>query len=573
MTVWRELMQVRSGGRTLVLFSALLAACALVPTLFMQEVYGRVVNSRSTSTLVMLLILVVILYLMMELIDLARMRILQRVGLRLDGVLRVRLFDAAFQASLQQQPGGSAQTLNDLRTLRDFLCSGAVLALFDVVGIPLLLAALFVVSPHLGVLALVGAVIQVGLAWLTDRRIHGGLLEANRAANEAQSYAANAVRGAETIHAFGALPDVMGRWMTRQGRFITLQATASDQAGTSSAASKFFQTLQGSVMLGAACWVTLNVGMLAGGAMLIVASTLGSRVLAPLAQVIGQWRMITGARDAAARVDALLKAHPVAERAMTLPAPKGRLAVEALVAQAPGSTRPLLKGVRFAIEPGQAVGVIGPSGCGKTSLARVLLGIWPAVSGSVRLDGADIARWNRDELGPFVGYLPQTLDLFDGTLTENIARFGTPSMALVEEAAQMAGLGPLLAGLPEGLATPIGTDGATLSGGTRQRLALARAIYGRPRLVVLDEPDSNLDAEGLQVLIRAIAALKAGGAAVVLITHRTPVLAVLDLILLLQDGAPVMFGPRDQVFDRLRGADAAKAAPRLAAPTLTASAA
>lgn len=563
-----EFQRAQSGGRSLIFFSALITTMSLVPTLFMLEVYGRVVQSRNTYTLAMLLLLVVLLYGVMELIDLSRMRVMQKVGLRMDMALRERLFDTVFRAGLQRQQVSSAQTLNDLRTVRDFLSSGATFALLDLIGVPLLLGTLFLVSPHLGALALLAALIQVVLAVLTERRIHQGLVDANRAAAEAQSYAGSMVRGAEAIHAFGALHNVLGHWMARQSRFIALQAAASDQAGTSTTISRLVQTLQGSLMLGAACWVSLNVGLVAGGSMLIVASTLGTRVLAPLTQIIAQWRLISSARDAADRLNTLLEAYPTAERAMTLPVPKGRLTSDALVASAPGSNRALLKGIRFAVEPGQALGVIGPSASGKTSLARVLLGIWPATSGSVRLDGADIARWNRDELGPFVGYLPQTLDLFDGTFAENIARFGIPTTAMVEEAAQQAGLGPLLASLPEGLQTRIGTDGAVLSGGMRQRLGLARALYGRPKLVVLDEPDSNLDAEGLQILIAAIAGLKASGAAVVLITHRTPVLAVLDLILLLQDGAPVMFGPRDQVFERMRGANPTSAAPRLPAPAL-----
>jgi ATP-binding cassette subfamily C exporter for protease/lipase len=320
------------------------------------------------------------------------------------------------------------------------------------------------------------------------------------------------------------------------------------------------QTMQGSLLLGAACALSLQGGLWGGAGMMIVASILGARVLQPLALLVGQWRTVVLARDAYKRLDQILGDGPAAQEQMSLPAPKGVLTVEALVAGAPGSPSAILTGVQFAAQPGEMVAIIGPSAAGKTTLARLLVGLWPAVQGKVRLDGADVFAWNKDELGPHVGYLPQGIELFDGTVAENIARFGSVEMDTVRAAATEAGVLETIEALPQGFETRIGEDGAVLSGGQRQRLALARAVYGQPRLIVLDEPNASLDEAGDRALFDMLKACKARGATLVVITHRHALMPLADKIMVMAEGKTLMFGPRDEVQAALKkAADDARA--------------
>jgi len=347
------------------------------------------------------------------------------------------------------------------------------------------------------------------------------------------------------------LANIHRRWMDRQREFLGLQAEASDRAGAFQAASKLVQTTMASLLLGLGAWLILADALPGGPGMMIVGSVLGGRMLAPLVQVVSQWRTVVNLRDAWARLDQLLDKLPARPPAMPLPPPKGRLAVENLVAAAPGSQAPILKGLAFAVQPGEVLAVVGPSASGKTTLARLLMGLWPAASGKVRLDGADIFAWDKGELGPHLGYLPQGVELLEGTLAENIARFGEVSMAKVKAAAAAVGLHDLIESLPQGYDSPVGRDGAMLSGGQRQRVALARALYGDPVLVVLDEPNSSLDEAGDAALALAIQALKARGTTFVVMTHRSSVLGVADKMLVLRDGAQQAFGPRDEVLAAL----------------------
>jgi len=320
-------------------------------------------------------------------------------------------------------------------------------------------------------------------------------------------------------------------------------------------------------VLGLAAWLTLIGELQVGGGAMIVAWTLSSRALGPLQMLISQWKTVVAARSAFSRLEAFLKALPVRETGMPLPPPKGALSVDGLVAGAPGNPAAILRGVNFALAPGQALAVVGPTASGKSTLARLLVGLWPAVSGKVRLDGVDVHTWNKQELGPHLGYLPQDNELFDGTLAENIARFGDVDGAKVEEAARAVGLHEIITALPEGYDTRIGAGGSVFSGGQRQRVALARAIYNNPNFIVLDEPNSSLDESGDRALLQTLMAQKSRGATLVIITHRTNVLAVVDRMLVLRDGQMQMFGPRDEVLAALSGKT--KAAPA-AAPALAA---
>ncbi len=541
-------------------FSLVTGLLALSPTVFMLEVYDRVVNSRSSVTLLSLLACVIGLYVLMEVLEKVRGRLLQQAGWRIDIALRERLHDAAFTASLRHG-ASTVQPFNDLRTIREFIGSSAVTALMDAPSALLFLVLVSIISPWLGVVALFGAFVQVLIGVSTERKTMPVLTEANQAAINAQNYASGVLRNAQVITAMGMKGRIYERWIARQRKFLALQAIASDTAGSNTATSKFIQTMQGSLILGLSCWLAVKGMLTGGGGMMIVASTLGGRVLSPLVQLIAQWRLVVNTRDAHRRLDNFLGLAPPEQEQMPLPAPAGRLSVENVVAAAPGSTAPIIRGVSFALQPGETLMMIGPSAAGKTTLARLLMGIWPAASGKVRLDGADLHAWNKEELGPHLGYLPQNVELFDGTLAENIARFGDIDMDKVRAATAMVGLAAMVESLPDGYATRIGDEGAILSGGQRQRVGLARAIYGDPNFVLLDEPNSSLDEAGEQALMNTLMSLKARKCTTIVITHRTSVLPAADKILLLRDGQVAAFGPRDEVLAALRQASAPRAAP------------
>lgn len=553
--------------RNAVFFSFFTNMLVMAPTIYMLEVYDRVVNSRSGMTLAMLTLLAVGLYALMEALEWVRLEVLQMAGRRLDAKIGQRLFDGVFEANLRRIPGNPVQALMDLRTLREFLSSPALVAVMDVPMSMLFILVIFLINPLMGWMSVFAAILAIIIAYFTERDTQPTLTQANRGAIEAQNYAHGSLRNAQVIEAMGMLGNIHGRWLKKQKQFLFAQAAASDSAGAYTAISKFVQLTQGSLLLGVGCWLSILGLFPGGGGMMIVASTLGGRVLAPILQVIGMWKYVVGARDAYFRISNLLQLIPARTPGMPLPAPKGLLAVEAVTAAAPNSNVTIIRNASFVVPIGKVVAVIGPSASGKTTLARLIVGVWPAASGKVRLDGVDIYPWNKTELGPHIGYLPQDVELFDGTLAENIARFGHVDMARVEAAARAVGLHETIMALPEGYDAAIGDDGCFLSGGQRQRVGLARAIYGNPRLLVLDEPNSSLDEAGEHALIQALLALKAQGTTILVITHRTSVLAAVDLMLLLVEGQVQAYGPRDEVLAALRrNVQAAAAKPNAPAP-------
>ncbi|ANT64117.1 type I secretion system permease/ATPase [Prosthecochloris sp. CIB 2401] len=522
----------------------------LSPSLYMLEVYDRVVNSRSVSTLAMLTILVVGLYLILEMLEWVRSRHMHEGTLELDKALRPRVFHAVFAARLQGSPVGSVQPLNDLKTIRDVLPSTPLLSVLDVPLALLILVLLFLISPLLGWFAVGGALVQAAIGWFNERKTHEPFKEANRNAMRARQYADGVVKNAQVIEAMAMLPGIHKRWHGMQEEFLHQQAVASDYAGTSAALSKMVQMVVSSMLLGLGGLLALE-GYI-GGSLMIVGSILGGRVLAPLVQVITGWRQIESGREAYARLKGALEAFPLPDKGMPLPAPKGTLAVEGIVAGPPGTGMQVLKGVSFSLAEGGSVAIVGPSAAGKTTLARLLVGIWPALQGKVRLDGIDIYAWDKEELGPYIGYLPQDVELFEGTIAENVARFGDLDMAKVSEACRMVGLEGFIETLEAGYDTQIGTDGAFLSGGQRQRVGLARAIYGYPRLIVLDEPDASLDDDGDAALLEVIRRLREEQCTVVVITQRKNLVAELDHMLILVNGQVQKFGPRDEVLAELQ---------------------
>ena len=533
-------------------FSTLISLLALMPTVYMLEVYDRVVNSRSGMTLLMLTVLIVLAYAVMELLEKIRGALMRAAGVQVDEALSKRVYDAMFLGFLKRQVGGSTQVLNDLKLVREFLANPALMALFEAPVALVALALIFAISPILGWASVLGAIAQLGVAYMNERATRKPLNEANRSAVGAQQFAEASLRNAHVMESMGMLDAVHDRWQKRQQEFVAYQATASEGAGLWTAMSKAVQQVMSSLLLGLGAWLLLKNMLNGGESMMIIGSVLGGRVLAPLSQIVAQWNSVVTVRAAWSRLDNLLSNVPVKPEAMSLPAPKGMLTVEGLMAGAPGQQVPIVRGVQFALSPGEVLAVVGPSASGKTTLARLLVGLWPAMSGKVRLDGADVFTWEKTELGPYLGYLPQGVELLDGTLAENIARFGEVDMAQVEAAARLVGVHELIMSLPQGYNSPVGRDGAMLSGGQRQRVGLARALYGKPVFVVLDEPNSSLDEAGDAALANAIATLKQLGTTFVVMTHRTSVLGVADKMLIMREGAQQAFGPRDEVLAALQ---------------------
>ncbi len=537
-------------------FSLVVNVLVLAPSAYMMQVYDRVVNSRSHTTLLMLTILVVGIYLLLEALEWVRRQVMHDAGMELDKVLRGRVFSAILTARIQNIPSGGAQALRDLKALREFLPSLAFLAIIDTPLALLVLVIIFLMAPPLGWFAVVGALVQFLIGVINERRVREPYLAANRSAISAQTYADGVIRNAQVIESMGMLGHIHSRWMDRQQEFLFQQAEASDHAGTNAALSKLVQSLLASLLLGMGCWLTLK-GELHGSGM-IVASILGGRVLAPLVQIIGSWRQVEGALESFKRLEVLLKEFPLQEKGMALPAPAGLLSVEALVAGAPRSPVQILKGVTFRVAPGGSLAIVGPSASGKTTLARLLVGVWPATQGKVRLDGNDIYQWDKEELGQHIGYLPQNVELFEGTIAENVARFGEPVDEKVREACRMVGLDGFIEQLPKRYDTEIGDDGSFLSGGERQRVALARAVYDMPKFVVLDEPNASLDEAGDVALLNAVKLLRAKGTTVIVITHRLNILGAIEHMLVLVDGQVQRFGTCQEVMEALQSPPAAQ---------------
>ena len=538
---------------TVGVFSAITNLLALVPSLYMMQVYDRVLASRNELTLLMLTVLMLGAYLLLASLELIRSFVLVRVGARFDMQMNKRVYTAAFEQNLKQSGVNAGQALSDLTNLRQFLTGSALFAFFDAPWFPFYLIVIFLFQPSLGFLALAGTIILVILAVANERVSRKPLSEANSMSIEANTLATNNLRNAEVIESMGMLPNLMRRWFKLHSKFLNLQAEASHKAGVVSSVTKFVQMSLQSLVLGLGAILVIE-GKMSGG-MMIAASILVGRSMQPVQQLIGVWKTVSGTRSAYGRLVTLLGANPAREAGMALPKPTGTLTVEGVTAAPPGVKNPILRNVSFGIMPGDILGVIGPSGSGKSTLARLLIGVWPAMMGKVRLDGADIYHWNKSELGPHLGYLPQDIELFAGTIAENIARFGDVDSEQVVLAAKRAGVHDMILHMPEGYDTRLGDGGSGLSGGQKQRLGLARAMYGDPSLLVLDEPNSNLDEAGEAALVTALRDLRERGKTIVLITHRTSAISITTKLLLMREGQVGMFGPTAKVLEALNEAN------------------
>ena len=465
-----------------------------------------------------------------------------------------RLFDVSYRASLDKQPQLSTHISADARTLKEFLSGPALAAVIDAPVASVFLMVLLALHPALALVALFGAIAQAGLTWWGERSTRPPMTQANQHAAAALAYVDNSLRNAEVIAAMGMLPAIQRRWQHLHQQFIEAQTKASRDAAGFQAATKWIQTVLSSAILGLGAWLLLAGSLPGGAGTAIVASVLGGRVLAPLVQLITQWRQVNGAKTAWSRLSEALERWPAAEPTMPLPSPRANLSVEGLVVAAPGSSTPVLRGIHFQVAPGELLAVIGPSGAGKSSLARALIGAWPCAQGHVRLDGADLHRWDKSQLGPHLAYMGQTIEPLSGTLAENICRFQPIDATALQQAINAAGLQPLVDSLPMGVNTPLGVEGVRLSGGQRQRVALAKAALGSPRLWVLDEPNAHLDETGNAQLLQCLARAKASGAALIVISHRSDLMKIADKLLILRDGQQHAFGPRDDVLNALRQA-------------------
>lgn len=538
---------------TIGMFSAISNLLMLAPSIYMLQVYDRVLASQSEMTLAMLTVLVLGAFALMASLELIRTFVLVRVGARFDMQLNKRIYTAAFEQNLKKAGSNAGQALADLTTVRQFLTGNALFAFFDAPWFPIYLAVIFFFQPWLGLLALVGTIILVILAVINERVTRKPMAEANSMAIAANSLATNNLRNAEVIESMGMLPNLIRRWFGAHGKFLKLQAEGSQKAGTIGAITKFVQTSLQSLVLGLGALLVIEGEITAG--MMIAASILMGRTLAPVQQLIAVWKSVGSTRSAYGRLVTLLEENPERSEGMSLPAPQGNLTIEGVTAAPPGVKTPIVKGVSFGLQAGDVLGVIGPSGSGKSTLARLLVGVWPTMMGKVRLDGADIYSWNKAQLGPHIGYLPQDIELFGGSVGENIARFGEMDPGRVVEAAQRAGVHEMILRFPEGYDTKLADGGAGLSGGQKQRIGLARAMYGDPALVVLDEPNSNLDDVGEQALMQAIVGMRQRGKTVVLISHRPAAIGVTNKLLLMREGEVHMFGPTQQVLKALQEAN------------------
>lgn len=531
-------------------FSFFVNLLLLVPAIYMLQVYDRVLGSRNETTLLMLTVVVLWLYLLMGIIESIRSAVLIRMSTKFSMALAGRVFDAIFEHSLRMKGAGNpSQAIHDLSSLRQFLGGPALIVLFDLVWMPIFLVAAFLFDASLGVFLLAGMVVLFALAYVTETLTRDKMVAANTLAINLSAQTNNSLRNAEVVESMGMLGALRERWLASERKILVLHGHASDSAAWINAVTRFSRVGLQSLMLGLGAWLALQ-GKISPG-MMIGATILMGRALAPVEQAIATWKQFVSARSAYSRLSDLLKEYPRRETGMALPPPVGRLSVEKASVSAPGSQTLVLQNINFAIEAGEVLGIIGPSAAGKSSLARLLVGVWPAHSGKIRLDGVDIHSWNKIELGPHIGYVPQDIELFDGTIAENIARFGEVDSEKVIEAAKLAGVHDLILRFSKGYDSPIGAGGDTLSGGQKQRIALARAMYGSPCFVVLDEPNSNLDDVGEAALAQAIKGLKDQGKTVVLITHRSTVLATTDKLLVLSEGVQQIFGPRDQVIAAL----------------------
>ncbi len=538
---------LRAITPVLIVISCIVNILALTGSFYMLQVYDRVLSSRSIPTLIALSALTIALYIFQGGLEVVRSQVFVRLASRLDRKLAAKAHDAVMRLPLL---GGSRaealQPMRDVDTVRAFLAGAGPIAIFDMPWMPLYIGFVFLLHPLLGVVTAAGAVVMLALTLTSEKMLKKPSSQLTAAATDRLSIAQACERNAEVLRAMGFGHNMMRRFVDANERHLKAQESLSDVGSGLSTTSKVFRMLLQSALLGLGAYLTINGQMSAGS--IIAISIASSRALAPIEIAIANWKGFIAARQASARLDTVLSTLSPQQDPLDLPKPSKGIVLEALTVSIPGSQRIVLNAISFDIKAGQALAIIGPSAAGKSTLARAMVGIWPPIRGSVRMDGASLDRWSNEKLGEHIGYMPQEVDLFEGTITENISRFAqSPSSAGIIAAARAADVHEMILRLPNGYETRIGDRGTTLSAGQRQRIGLARALYGDPFLVVLDEPNSNLDADGDTALLRALQAVKARGGVAIVVAHRPTVLQAVDLVAVVGNGQLTAFGPRDEV--------------------------
>lgn len=527
-------------------FSCLINLLMFTGPLFMLQVYDRVLTSRSIPTLTVLLLLVAILYAFLGLLELIRSRIMVRIGRRIDQQLGGLLFDKVAGLGLKRGGRTHVRPLQDLDVVRQFLSGPGPHALFDIPWVPIYLAVNFALHFWLGVFTTAGALFLFALAYINEVSTRSVTATVARSNSSAHAFAEETRRNAEVVHAMGMISSMRSRWLSLRAKAVTDLDCASDRNGAIAACSKVARLLLQSAMLALGAFLAIGNEITPGA--MIAASIIMSRALAPVEQSIAHWRSLLQFRQAHQRLHRVLDKASHPQHQMALPAPQGHLEVESALLMAPGRSKPILQAVNFKLEPGESVGIIGPSGAGKSTLVSALVGTWPVSAGTIRFDGAPLQQRRTAEIPTVIGYLPQSVELFAGTVEENINRFDpSANPDDVIRAANSAHVHEVILGLPKGYKTWLGEDGTVLSAGQRQRIGLARALYGEPQFVVLDEPNAHLDAEGEQALAIALHSLRLRGATVAIVAHRPSAIAAVDYLLLLNDGRQRAFGPRSDL--------------------------
>ena len=539
----RAMRTLRPAILVAIIFSLFINVLALVSPIYMLQIYDRVLSSRNEMTLLFITIIAVFLFVIYSILEAMRTQVLVRAGIKFDGEVRGPVFKSVLDGTLTGR-GGGPQAFRDVDIVREFMTGAGLIAFCDVPWIPVFVFVCFVLHPYFGILAIIAGLIILALAVWNDFATRVPLQRATVASIGAQNDASTTLRNAEVMHAMGMWRGLQRRWELRRDDLIAWQASASDRGGGIMASIKLVRQVVQTLILGGGAYLAIT-GKISAGAM-IAASILVGRALAPIEAAVGQWKHFIAARGAWDRVQATFRSNEAGGSRMPLPAPKGKLSAEAASIVPPGGTRAVVHGVTFALEPGTTLGIIGPSAAGKSSLMRGIVGVWPVAAGAIKVDGFDLRQWDPLQLGQYVGYLPQDVELFSGTVADNVARFSDFKIDEVIEAARIAGVHEMVQALPNGYDTQIGEGGTALSAGQRQRLALARAMFRRPPLLVLDEPNASLDASGEQALAQAIAYMKRT-TTIIFSTHKTNLLGLADKIMLLQNGQVAQFGDRDGV--------------------------
>jgi PrtD family type I secretion system ABC transporter len=566
-SIWKSpslaiLFENKRAWMSLIVFSLVINTLMLAPSIYMMQVMDRVIGSRNVTTLVMLSLLALILFVASGALEWARSRIIVRIGVRFDNIVGAKLLEASHRLGIEKNGGAGSRLMGDLSYFRNFITGAASLAILDVPWVPIYFFVTLMLHPKLALLTLGGAVIMFFITLYTERVVEGPLAIANERNAAAQNFAATSMRNAEIIESMGMFGSLSSRWQERQNEYLMAQAEASDRASWAQALSKFVRTVNQSATMTIGAFLVLDGDISPG--VIFAASMLTGRMLQPIDQLTMTWSAWSNAKDSWVRIDEALALPEKKYSDVKLPAPNGELVLEGVFGGPPQIDTPFVQNVSLKIPAGASVAIIGSSASGKSTLLRIIAGVWAPRFGTVRIDGADLRHWRREELGPYIGYVPQDVILVEGSIGDNISRHGEIDSEKVITAAKAAGVHEMILNMREGYNTQVGAGGTYLSGGQRQRIALARALYGQPRILILDEPNANLDEAGELALDNALDQARKNGQTVLIVSHRPVAIRNCDLVMVMQAGQVTLYGPREQVFNVL--ANAAKAAGKNTAP-------